>query len=257
MPPLDWTGARDPARAPWIVAHRGASALAAENTYDAFEAAIELGVEAIEVDARLTADGVPVCLHDPDLGRVVGHPARIAELTLAEARALHPRLPTLAETVTSLAPRIALVVDLKIGPDPVALHAVLEATEAAPRARLAFGVRSLEEAAFLRAARADAVLLGLLPDPGLIPGLAALGGTWARLWQPDATQPAIEAVQRLGVRLLVMTGAPRPDAVGRASQAELAELIERGADAIALDDPREGLVARRAARGAGAFHTQP
>ena len=51
---------------PLIIAHRGASALAPENTFAAFQKAIEDGAEGIEFDVRLSKDGVPVVFHDPD-----------------------------------------------------------------------------------------------------------------------------------------------------------------------------------------------
>ncbi|HEY1378283.1 MAG TPA: glycerophosphodiester phosphodiesterase family protein, partial [Gemmataceae bacterium] len=50
-----------------IEGHRGARGLRPENTLPSFEAALDAGVAAIETDVRLTADGVPVLLHDPAL----------------------------------------------------------------------------------------------------------------------------------------------------------------------------------------------
>jgi glycerophosphoryl diester phosphodiesterase len=56
-----------------IIAHRGASGSAPENTMAAFELALVEGADAIELDVRLTADGVPVVLHDPTLNRTTNH----------------------------------------------------------------------------------------------------------------------------------------------------------------------------------------
>ncbi|HEX7336305.1 MAG TPA: glycerophosphodiester phosphodiesterase [Gemmatimonadales bacterium] len=56
-----------------IIAHRGASGSAPENTMAAFELALEQGADAIELDVRLAADGVPVVLHDPTLDRTTSH----------------------------------------------------------------------------------------------------------------------------------------------------------------------------------------
>src|SRR6266480_6507973 len=52
-----------------VVAHRGASADEAENTLPAFEAAVRAGADAVEFDVRMTADGVAVVMHDPDVSR--------------------------------------------------------------------------------------------------------------------------------------------------------------------------------------------
>src|SRR5687767_10794848 len=64
-----------------VIAHRGASGYAPENTLPAFELAIVQGADALELDVRLTADGVPVVIHDPTLERTIGRPARVGDLT--------------------------------------------------------------------------------------------------------------------------------------------------------------------------------
>lgn len=69
---------------PLIIAHRGASAVAPENTLAAFEAAIAAGADGIEFDVRLTRDHVPVVIHDQTLRRTGGVRGRVADLTFAE-----------------------------------------------------------------------------------------------------------------------------------------------------------------------------
>ncbi|NOG48448.1 MAG: hypothetical protein HND48_02615 [Chloroflexi bacterium] len=59
------------------IAHRGASAHAQENSANAIRIAAELGSDLVEVDVRVTADGVPVISHDDSLNRVYGVPGRI------------------------------------------------------------------------------------------------------------------------------------------------------------------------------------
>ncbi len=51
-------------RRPWLVAHRGGAALAPENTLAAFKQAERLGVDAFELDVRLSRDGAVVVFHD-------------------------------------------------------------------------------------------------------------------------------------------------------------------------------------------------
>ena len=65
-----------------VIAHRGASAYAPENTMLAFDLALDLGAEALEFDLRLTSDGVPVVHHDPTLLRTAGVAAAVGSLTL-------------------------------------------------------------------------------------------------------------------------------------------------------------------------------
>ena len=69
---------------PLIIAHRGASAEAPENTLAAFRRAIELKPDGVEFDVRLAADGVPVVIHDATLVRTAGLKRRVADLTSAE-----------------------------------------------------------------------------------------------------------------------------------------------------------------------------
>ena len=69
---------------PLIIGHRGASAVAPENTMAAFREAIAVGADGIEFDVRLTRDGVPVVIHDSTLRRTGGLRDRIADLKWSE-----------------------------------------------------------------------------------------------------------------------------------------------------------------------------
>ncbi len=73
---------------PWLVAHRGGSALAPENTLPAFDLAATLGADAIETDVRLSRDGVVMVFHDEDTARLTGEPGAIEARTAAEIAAL-------------------------------------------------------------------------------------------------------------------------------------------------------------------------
>ena len=71
-----------------LIAHRGASACAPENTRAAFQLAAEHGAEEIETDARLTRDGRVVLFHDRTLRSKLGRAGQAEDLTLAELQAL-------------------------------------------------------------------------------------------------------------------------------------------------------------------------
>jgi glycerophosphoryl diester phosphodiesterase len=64
---------------PWIIAHRGASAIAPENTAASFREALRLGAKIIECDVRETRDGDLVVFHDETLDRLARRPGRIAD----------------------------------------------------------------------------------------------------------------------------------------------------------------------------------
>ena len=85
---------------PMIIAHRGASDHAQENSLPAFELASRFGADMWELDVHSTADGIPVISHDAHLGRVFGVDASIANLTLAQLQALdNVDVPTLEEAI--------------------------------------------------------------------------------------------------------------------------------------------------------------
>src|SRR5437016_7408190 len=90
---------------PEIVGHRGAAGLEPENTLPSFRRAVELGVEWVELDVRLTADGHPVLLHDEALDRTTTATGPVAAVTLDTLRSIrasgHP-IPTLPEALAAL-----------------------------------------------------------------------------------------------------------------------------------------------------------
>jgi len=71
---------------PLIIGHRGASALAPENTMAAFRMAYDAGADGIEFDVRLSADGIPVVIHDEDLRRTCGLNKRVSDCSLDELK---------------------------------------------------------------------------------------------------------------------------------------------------------------------------
>ncbi len=91
-------------RLPRIVGHRGTAATAPENTLEGFRAAAAAGIGWVEFDVRLSADRVPMVIHDATLARTAGSEARIDRTAAADIARLsraHPT-PTLAETMVLL-----------------------------------------------------------------------------------------------------------------------------------------------------------
>ena len=71
-----------------VIAHRGASGLAPENTREALELAVTQGADALEVDVHLASCGTPVVLHDPTLERTTGTSGRVCDRSAAELAGL-------------------------------------------------------------------------------------------------------------------------------------------------------------------------
>lgn len=97
---------------PLRLAHRGDWRVAPENTPDALLAAMAVpGCDGVEFDVRLTADGIPVILHDETLARVQRRRGRAGDLPAVELAAAG--VPTLAEVLAALPPPAFLDVELK------------------------------------------------------------------------------------------------------------------------------------------------
>ncbi len=99
---------------PLVIAHRGASAVRPENTFEAFELAVEQGADLIETDLHLTRDGAVVLLHDPVLPGPEG-PLPVSRLRLAEIRGLPAgaSVPELGEVLDAFGSRIPFNLELK------------------------------------------------------------------------------------------------------------------------------------------------
>ncbi len=97
------------------IGHRGAKAHETENTRESFGKAIEMGVNAIELDVRSSADGGLVVIHDDNLKRVYGKRRRVKEATLRELKDLTGnRIMTLGEALRFVKGKIEKVlVELK------------------------------------------------------------------------------------------------------------------------------------------------
>ncbi len=117
-----------------VVAHRGATERAPENTMEAFQRAVELGADAIELDVRLTADRVTVVYHYFYLENNTTGRGPIFEVTLEQLRqikvldrrdgtAKEGCVPTLAEVLETIGGKIGLEIEMK-GPEPEAPHII-------------------------------------------------------------------------------------------------------------------------------------
>ncbi|SEO56023.1 glycerophosphodiester phosphodiesterase family protein [Aquisalimonas asiatica] len=134
---------------PRIIAHRGVARTYPENTLAAFEAAVAAGVDGVELDIQLTADGVPVVLHDPSLQRTTGVDGDVNRLKATDIDALSaseparfgerfrgeplPRLNRVAERLSAV-PGLRVFIEIK--PEvlrhhsaPATVQAVLAASD--------------------------------------------------------------------------------------------------------------------------------
>ncbi len=162
-----------------VIAHRGASAEAPENTLPAFEAAVRAGAEAFELDVRVTADGAPVVIHDDTLDRTTDRDGPVRSLTLADLRAVdagasftidggktHPhrgqgiQIPTLGEVLWTF-PRMPVLIEIKEPEAQEAVRRVLLQESAADRCVVASeqaeALRVFDDSTVARGASADEI----------------------------------------------------------------------------------------------------
>ncbi|RDI48392.1 glycerophosphodiester phosphodiesterase [Nocardia mexicana] len=144
-------------RAPFVVAHRGASGARPEHTLAAFELALREGADGVECDVRLTRDGHLVCVHDRTVDRTSSGTGLVSELSLDELRELDFGADDAPAGVVTLGELISLVLDWRSRPTklfietkhPVRYGALVEAKVLAELQR--FGIATPASADHSRA----------------------------------------------------------------------------------------------------------
>lgn len=138
-----------------VIAHRGCWTGTAENSLAGIRRCIAAGVDAVELDVRLSADGVPVLMHDAGVGRTTNGTGDVRTLTLAALRALRLKagmggkdapltrhaLPTFRAAMLAAKGRILVNVDLKDEAALPAIMAVLRDTDTARQVVMKLPVR--------------------------------------------------------------------------------------------------------------------
>ena len=181
---------------PKIIAHRGASGQAPENTLAAFQLALQQQADGIELDVMLTKDGQVVVIHDDTVDRTTDGSGRVKDLTLAELQALNAgngeHIPTLQEVLAKLGGQCLLNIELKNYASPFDRLPVVVAQMVKDAALVDSVIISTFNPVNLPRFRwrCPGVKLGLLT----VPGKASLW-IW-RLFRYDALHPHYEDVDQ-------------------------------------------------------------
>lgn len=195
-------------RQPWVIAHRGASGHAPENTLAAFRRAVELGAPFIETDLHLSRDARFVVIHDSALQRTTNGRGLVRDFTLAELRKLDagswfdPKftgepIPTLEEVLAfGREADVGLYLEVKyetgLGMDYALVGALRDAQESARVVVLSF-----DPAVLQGVRRQDATLMtGLLFDERLPDPVALAQSVAARQLVPRKDLVTSELVDR-------------------------------------------------------------
>lgn len=232
---------------PPVIGHRGAARHAPENTLAGLATARRLGVDWVEFDVMLTADGHPVLLHDESLARTTGLPQRLADTALQDLEQLDAgawfgpafageRIPTLEQAFAALA-RWNLGANIEIKPSAglaretarVTLETVKRAWPASLPAPLisSFEVEALVVARDLAPDLPRGYLVEDLPDDWLATA-RRLDCASVHPWHEPLTRAQLAALKAAGYRVAVYT-------VNEAARART--LRAWGADSLITDDP--------------------
>lgn len=226
--------------APVVIAHRGGGARQPENTMAAFRRAVADGVTWLEFDVQMTADGVPVVIHDTDVARTTDGAGLVAELTLAEIQALDAgngeQVPTLDEVLDYARQQgVAILPEAKSpelypGIEAKIVDAVRQADYSDRTVVQSFSPQTLQTLHELDPDLALCALTGpgtlMLPDP--LPGTAAYVCPMAEmvLLNPYLVHQA----HRRGTQAFVWFGLGEPSWLVHL-------MLWLGADGVILDDP--------------------
>jgi len=232
---------------PWVIAHRGASAAFPENTAAAFRGAAALGADAVELDARRTADGAVVVHHDAVLPGV----GAIVEQTAASLRRLAPWVPTLAEALAACS---GMWVDVEVknspadpdwDPEDGLVDRVLETIRAGSREVLltSFSPATISRARSLEPGLPTGWLVEIAP---LLPAVTRAAEEGHRFLLPHysllegpAAATATESARQAGIGLIAWT-VDDPAEGRRLAAAGLDGIVTNRPDALrsALDEHR-------------------
>ena len=236
-----------PAR-PWVIAHRGYSAIYVENSLEAFSRAIVAGADLIETDVRLGREGVLICNHDTDLKRVKNQAVAVTDLS---ARDLGEHaIVELVKVLEVARGRAGVLLDVKLKDEDFPARILAEVGRLGMTNEVVFGLRTLAQTRALRGHAPDVGILGFFRDYGEYPAFFAAGGDIARLWEEDIDERALGlahgSTDNGGERPVWVTSGLRGagEAAGEIDAERLKGLMEMGIDGILVNDPVQALGVR-------------
>ena len=219
------------AKGPFFIAHRGCQSLAPENTIPSFTCAARLGLQAIETDVRLSADGLLVCSHDDSLKRMFGLKQKVSATPYAELKKLVPvkgngldtwpkellRIPTFGEYL-DVCERYDAVPFIETKGDVAVVKPVLDEVRRRGLTRVA--VLSSVQFDHVRAARKcdkEIFIHHIFSKPEQLDELAAMGNAGLSYNYKDLSavpDGLVAGVHAKGVKMCLRAG-DTPDAVAR------------------------------------------
>jgi glycerophosphoryl diester phosphodiesterase len=224
-----------PAGRPRTVGHRGASALAPENTIRAFELAIQYGLDFAELDVHLSHDGEVMVIHDADLTRMAHRPVAVGDLSAGELGDLDVGeglgVPRLVDVFAVARGRLGLYVEMKGDGTGAALGELVRrgAADGVDLIGGSFRPRLVAELRAVAPGVPRSVLFARCLVESMIGTCTDVGASYAHPCFRPVDAAMVAALHGAGLRVM----APHTN-----DAAEALEFARIGVDVIASDDPR-------------------
>lgn len=213
------------------VGHRGARAYEPENTLRSFGKAIELGVDAVELDVRKTRDDHLVVIHDADVKRTTNGKGLVSELTLKEIKVFstekNEKIPTLEEALDFLDKKVKVFVELKeAGFEEQVLALVHKKKLAENVIIVSFLEDALREVRELDAEVETGLIYAKHKNP--LKTALELKAQWLLSFYKFTHTANVQKAHENGLKVVVWT-VNTPE--------EVAEMVKKGVDGVASDKP--------------------
>jgi glycerophosphoryl diester phosphodiesterase len=229
-----------------LIAHRGASAEAPENTLASLEKAFSIGVDFVEVDVHLSKDGVPVVIHDPIVTRTTNAvaPRKICEMDFAEINELDAggwfdnefegqKIPTLTDVIKTTRGKAGLMIELKEHKQPelFVTHVLKAFKEAKVRlsSKILIGSFSIDIYKEIRRQAKGCHPIAIIEQTSQLPAFKRVGIQNIAMWYKLLNPPMIDSLHEEGINVWAFT----------VDNPEVAQfLLAIKTDGIITNDPR-------------------
>lgn len=222
-----------------LIAHRCGPAQYPEQTVASARQALKLGADMVEMDVRITSDGIPVISHDENVERIFGPDRLVSEMTFAEFMQLRHRVDCSYSSHS-------LENVLACGVQPLLLHCKISGQRLDPLLKCVIsagvekecvlGLESPEDFDYVRRVSAEVRTLAFMPSVEQMEDFLLTRADVIRLWEAWVTPERIERIHAAGKKVWIMAGGTQESETGYTDQSNISIWQNMGADGILIND---------------------
>lgn len=215
-----------------VIGHRGAAGLEPENTLRSIRRAIEIGVDRVEIDVRVTKDGRLVVIHDETVDRTTNGHGYVRDMTFEEIRKLDAgkgeKVPTLEEALNLTRGKVILQIELKVAEATEPTIELIEENGAEREVVITSFIHSLlKKVRYLNPAiRTGALFFDVQED--IFERTISACAEAIHIYYRNITPKLVENAHKRGLKVVAWN----PDEVG-----DMKRIISLGVDAICSNRP--------------------